>query len=177
MNKTDQLIRTKLHKPQTRQEIVSRPRLYDQIKKGLRGPLTLITAPAGFGKTTLLTSCFADYGVPVAWLSLDKNDNHTGRFLTYLFAAIQEVNKTIGVEAAQGLSVSQELLPEIILTSIINDLDVTREEIILVFDDYQFISNQAVHEAVTFLVENCPNVLHFLIYNGLIHERSKPCPG
>jgi len=163
MNKTDQLIRTKLHKSLTRQEFVSRPRLYEQITKGLRGPLTLITAPAGFGKTTLLASCIADHGVPVAWLSLDKNDNHTGRFLTYLIAAIQEVDKTIGIEAVQRLSVSQEALPETIVTSIINDLDVAFGEIILVLDDYQFISNQAVHEAVTFLVENCPNRLHLII--------------
>ena len=152
MNKTDQLIRTKLHKSLTRQEFVSRPRLYEQITKGLRGPLTLITAPAGFGKTTLVASCIANCGMPVAWLSLDKNDNHTGRFLAYLIAAIQEVDKTIGIEAVQRLSVSQEALPETIVTSIINDLDVAFGEIILVLDDYQFISNQAVHEAVTFLV-------------------------
>ena len=70
--------------------MVFRPRLQEQIKQGLCGPLTLITAPAGFGKTTLVASCVAGCGMPVAWLSLDQNDNQVGRFLRYLVAALQE---------------------------------------------------------------------------------------
>ena len=80
MPKTDLLIRTNLRLPFTRQELVSRPQLEERIAQGLCGPLTLITAPAGFGKTTLVASCIANYGLPVAWLSLDKNDNQVGRF-------------------------------------------------------------------------------------------------
>ena len=78
-----------------------RPRLRRQIADGLRGPLTLITAPAGFGKTTLAASYAATCGIPAAWLSLDKDDNQTGRFLTYLVAALQETDRKIGSEAAQ----------------------------------------------------------------------------
>jgi LuxR family maltose regulon positive regulatory protein len=74
-------------------------RLQEQIAQGLRGPLTLITAPAGFGKTTLVVSCIASCGLPVAWLSLDKNDNQAGRFLHYLVAALQEADNTIGTGA------------------------------------------------------------------------------
>jgi LuxR family maltose regulon positive regulatory protein len=154
MQKTDQLIRTKLHLPFTRPGLVSRPRLQEQIAQGLRGPLTLITAPAGFGKTTLVTYCIAGCGMPVSWLSLDKDDNQAGRFLSYLVAALQEADRAIGSEAAQLLAESQQAPPETILTSLINDLDASGREIALVLDDYQFIGSQAVHEQVAFLLEH-----------------------
>ena len=100
MQRTDPLIRTKLHLPFTRPELVSRPRLRERIMQGLCGPLILIIAPAGFGKTTLVASCAAGNETAVAWLSLDKNDNQTGRFLNYLIAALQTADRRIGSEAA-----------------------------------------------------------------------------
>ncbi len=123
VNKPDPIIRTKLRLPFTRPGLVSRPRLQEQIAQGLRGPLTLITAPAGFGKTTLVASCIAGCGLPVAWLSLDKDDNQAGRFLTYLVAALQAADPTIGGEAAQLLAGIQQAPSEAVLTSLINDLD------------------------------------------------------
>lgn len=96
MEKADKLIRTKLHLPFTRLDLVSRTRLQVRIAEGLRGPLTLITAPAGFGKTTLVASFIVNCGLPIAWLSLDKDDNQVVRFLSYLVAALQETDKTIG---------------------------------------------------------------------------------
>jgi hypothetical protein len=92
MHKADPLIRTKLRLPLIRPGLVPRPRLQEQIAQGLRGPLTLVTAPAGFGKTTLVASCVAGCGMPVAWLSLDKDDNQAGRFLQYLVAALQQAD-------------------------------------------------------------------------------------
>ena len=163
MQKTDTLIRTKLRLPFTRPGLVSRPRLQARISEGLSGPLTLITAPAGFGKTTLVASCIAGCGMPVAWLSLDRNDNQAGRFLNYLVAALQEADNTIGNEAAQFVAAAQQASPEGVLTSLINDLDTTGREIVLVLDDYQFISGQAVHEEVAFLLEHCPNTFHLVI--------------
>jgi LuxR family maltose regulon positive regulatory protein len=163
MSKVDTLIRTKLRLPFTRPELVLRPRLQEQIAQGLRGPLTLITAPAGFGKTTLVASWIAGWEFPVAWLSLDKDDNQVGRFLNYLIAALQGVDDQIGNEAAQLMAEMQPALPEAVLTSLINDLDTAGGEIALVLDDYHFISNQAVHEGVTFLLEHCPNTLHLVI--------------
>jgi LuxR family maltose regulon positive regulatory protein len=163
MQKTDLLIRTKLRLPFTRPGLVPRPRLQEQIAHGLRGPLTLITAPAGFGKTTLVASCVARCGLPGAWLSLDKNDNQAGRFLHYLVAALQGADHTIGSEAAQHLAALQPVPPEAVLTSLINDLDTAGREIALVLDDYQFISSQAVHEEVAFLLEHCPHTLHMVI--------------
>ena len=163
MQKTDTLIRTKLHLPFTRPGLVPRPRLQKQIAQGLSGPLTLVTAPAGFGKTTLVASCLAGCGMPVAWLSLDKNDNQAGRFLSYLVAALQGVDNRIGSEATQLMAGMQQAPPETVLTSLINDLDTTAREIVLVIDDYQFISSQAVHEAVAFLLEHCPKTFHLVI--------------
>jgi LuxR family maltose regulon positive regulatory protein len=163
MQKSDPLIRTKLRLPFTRPELVSRPRLQEQIAQGLRGPLTLITAPAGFGKTTLVASYISNCGLPIAWLSLDKDDNQVERFLSYLVAALQEADHEIGSEAAQLLAASQQALPEAILTGLINDLDASGREIVLVLDDYQFISSQAVHAAVAFLLEHCPKTFHLVI--------------
>jgi LuxR family maltose regulon positive regulatory protein len=163
MQKVDSLIRTKLRLPFTRLGLVSRPRLQEQIAQGLRGPLTLITAPAGFGKTTLVSSCIASCGMPVAWLSLDKNDNQVGRFLIYLVAALQEADNTIGNAAEELVAASQRVLPEAVLTSLINDLDSATTEIALVLDDYQFINSQDVHEQVAFLLQHSPTTLHMVI--------------
>jgi LuxR family maltose regulon positive regulatory protein len=163
MQKADTLIRTKLRLPFIRPELVPRPRLQARITEGLRGPLTLISAPAGFGKTTLVASCIAGCGLPVAWLSLDKNDNQAGRFLNYLIAALHGVDNRIGNEAAQLMAGMQQALPEAILTSLINDLDTACGEIALVLDDYQFINSQAVHEELAFLLEHCPKTFHLVI--------------
>ena len=163
MQKADTLIRTKLHLPFTRPELVSRPRLQEQVAYGLRGPFTLVTAPAGFGKTTLVASCVAGCGLPVAWLSLDKNDNQPARFLSYLIAALQVVDPGLGSEAAELVSAAQPAPPEIILTGLVNDLDNAGGEMVLVLDDYQLLTSQAAHEAVAFLLEHCPRTFHLLI--------------
>ena len=163
MQKSDLLIRTKLRLPSIRKNLVPRPRLQVQITQGLCGPLTLIIAPAGFGKTTVVASCSASCGMPVAWLSLDKNDNEAGYFLNYLVAALHETHPKIGNEAAQILSSARQASYEEVLKTLINDLDTVNEEIALVLDDYQFISSQAVHEAVAFLLEHCPRTFHLVI--------------
>lgn len=163
MQKTGPLIRTKLHLPFTRPGLVSRPRLQEQIAQGLRGPLTLLAAPAGFGKTTLAASCVAGCGMTAAWLSLDKDDNRSGHFLHDLVAALQTADPTIGGEAARLLKTSPQIPPEVILTGLIKDLDVAGVERVLVLDDYQAIGNHAVHEQVSFLLEHCPNTFHLVI--------------
>jgi LuxR family maltose regulon positive regulatory protein len=152
-----------LHLPFTRPGLVPRPQLQEQVVQGLHGPLTLVTAPAGFGKTTLVASCVAGCGMLVAWLSLDKNDNQPGRFLHYLVAALQEADPTLGSEAAQFLAAPEPEPPNAVLTSLINDLDAAGSEIVLVLDDYQFITSQSVYEEVAFLLEHCPNTFHLVI--------------
>ncbi len=163
MQQVNSLIRTKLRLPFTRPGLVHRPRLQEQITQGLRSPLTLITAPAGFGKTTLVAACVASCGMPVAWLSLDKDDNQQGRFLSYLVAALREADNTIGNEAAQLVTAAPQALPEAILTSLVNDLDTAGRGAVLVMDDYQFISSPAVHGATAFLLDHCPNNFHLVI--------------
>ena len=163
MQKFDPLIHTKLRPPFPRSGLVSRSRLQEQIVRGLRGPLTLVTAPAGFGKTTLVASGVNSTGMPIAWVSLDKNDNQAGRFLSYLIAAVQGADKEIGSEAAQLMAATPPPSHEAVLSSLINDLDSKTQELGVVLDDYQFINSQAVHEAVTFLLEHCPKSLHLVI--------------
>ncbi len=101
--------------------------------------------------------------MPVAWLSLDKDDNQAGRFLKYLIAALQGADSRIGNEAAELLSGMRPEPLQVTLASLINDLDTTGREIVLVLEDYHFISSQDVHEAVAFLLEHCPSTLHILI--------------
>lgn len=163
MQKADSLIRTKLRPPFTRPGRVDRPRLKARLAQGLCCPLTLVIAPAGFGKTTLVAASIPDYGFPVAWLSLDKDDNQGNRFLRYLVAALQMASPAIGCEAAKLVEGSQQAQPEAILISLINDLDSVGMEIALVLDDYQFISSQTVHKAVAFLLKHCPRTLHLVI--------------
>jgi len=163
MQSLDTLIRTKLRLPLTRPGLVARPRLQARIAEGLRRPLTLITAPAGFGKTTLVASCVAGCGMPAAWLSLDRDDNQSGRFLRYLVAALREADPAIGGEAAQLTSAAFRASPEAILTSLVNDLDTAAVEIALVLDDYQFIHSPVVHAQVAFLLDHCPQTFHLVI--------------
>ncbi len=163
MQNADSLIRTKLRLPFTRPGQVSRPRLQGQIAEGLRGPLTLIIAPAGFGKTTLMASCFAGGGIPVAWLSLDEDDNQGERFLTYLTESLRSVDEKITCSAAQLLSDFQSTPFETVLTSLINGLDSLKSDIVLVLDDYHLIHNQEVNNQVAFLLEHSPNTFHLVI--------------
>src|SRR5512143_3657518 len=163
MQKADPLLHTKLRLPSIRSGLVPRPRLQDQVAQGMRGPLTVVTAPAGFGKTTVVASCVAGCGMPVAWLSLDKDDNQAGRFLSYVVAALQAADNSIGRAAAQLLASPVQTPPQALLTSLINELDSAPGKIALVLDDYQFISSQAVHEQVAFLLEHCPKTFHLVI--------------
>jgi LuxR family maltose regulon positive regulatory protein len=163
MPENDLLIRTKLRLPPIRPGLVPRPRLQARAAQALSGPLTLITAPAGFGKTTLAACAVAQSGRPAAWLSLDKGDNQAGRFLRYLAAALQQADPATGSQAAQILAASPQASPETVLASLLNELDLAPHETILVLDDYQAISSPEVHQAVAFLLEHCPPAFHLVI--------------
>ncbi|MAT40927.1 MAG: hypothetical protein CL609_01200 [Anaerolineaceae bacterium] len=158
----DTLLTTKTIIPPTKPILVKRPRLETKINECIQQKLLLISAPAGFGKTTLIASCINNIGISVAWLSLDKNDNQIERFLIYLIAAIHKTDSTFGertIQLMQGLQVNTET----ILISLINEMNFSKKETILVLDDYQFITNREIHELVIFIIENCPGHFHLTI--------------
>lgn len=164
MEKTDPIIRTKLHQPFTSQKLVNRPRLQTRIVEGISSnPLTLVIAPAGFGKTTLIAASLADCQIRSAWLSLDRGDNQVSQFLAYLIAALQIVDNRIGVEAAQLIAGMHQAATETILINLINDLETFHQDIVLVLDDFQYISNQEILSGVAFLIDHCPHSFHLLI--------------
>ena len=116
------LLATKLYIPPVRSERVPRPRLIERLDTGLRGKLTLVSAPAGYGKTTLVSDWIARSQVPAAWLSLDASDNDPVRFLTYLIAALQRIDERIGADIRAALGESQAPPGETLLTRLVSEI-------------------------------------------------------
>jgi len=159
----EQLLSTKLFIPSTRPEFVPRPRLIEQVNAGLHRKLTLISAPAGFGKTTLVSDWVTNCKRPVAWLSLDKGDSETRRFLGYLVAALQTVSTDFGAGVLEMLQSSQPSPTESTLTALLNEITTVSENFVLVLDDYHVIDAKPVDHAITFLLENLPPQMHLII--------------
>jgi LuxR family maltose regulon positive regulatory protein len=159
----DQLLTTKLYTPQLSIDLVPRPRLYKRLDEGLMGKLTLVSAPAGFGKTTLVTGWLSESDQPVAWLSLDQGDNDSVRLWTYLIAAIQTIHQEIGVEARQIVSAPQLVSTEPVAISLINDISQLAHDLILVLDDYHVIEAELVHAGLSYLLEHQPPNLHIVL--------------
>jgi LuxR family maltose regulon positive regulatory protein len=160
------LLTTKLFFPSARPALVARPRLVERLQTGLRGPLTLISAPAGYGKTTLLAEWRSGPGapMPVAWLSLDAEDNDSSRFLTYLATALEALKAGISESALAILQSPQSPPPQVTLTSLINNLvDALDTPYVLVLDDYHVITSQSVHEAMIFLLNHLPPQMHLVL--------------
>jgi LuxR family maltose regulon positive regulatory protein len=155
------LLRTKLYIPPLRREQVPRPRLIERLDAGLRRKLTLISAPAGFGKTTLVSEWIQAMGgvappIAIAWLSLDKSDNDPTRFLVYFIAALQTVEANIGKGALSALQSPQPPPTESVLTTLINEIAAIPDRIVLVLDDYHLIEARPIHDALTFLLRHLP---------------------
>jgi LuxR family transcriptional regulator, maltose regulon positive regulatory protein len=157
------ILATKLYIPRLRPNVVRRPRLLERLNEGLHRKLTLISAPAGFGKTTLVSEWVEGIEQPAAWLSLDEGDNDPARFLTYLVAALQTIAAPIG-EGVLGVLQSPQPPPtEAILTALLNDITTIKDHFVLVFDDYHVIDAKAVDHALTFLLEHLPPHMHLVI--------------
>ncbi|MBE0696346.1 MAG: hypothetical protein IH586_05435, partial [Anaerolineaceae bacterium] len=164
------LIKTKLFIPHLPASLVSRPHLFAKLEHGAQSALTLISAPAGYGKTTLLSEWIdlrqkrgTSSPWKVCWLSLDIGDNDPVRFLTYLTAALENVQPWIGAEVRSLLQSSHSLQPQTPLSMLINDLQEFPQSVTLVLDDYQFISNSTIHNGIIFLLEHMPNNVHVVI--------------
>ena len=158
------ILSTKLYLPHPQSNGVRRPRLSNKLLAGVAGPgtWTLLSGPAGFGKTTLLGEFIERYQQPVAWLSLDKADNDPIRFWTYFIAACQSVRAGIG-EAALALFRTPQPAPEdAVPTILINDMAGQENNLILVLDDYHVIQNQVIHSALSFLLNHLPDHLHII---------------
>lgn len=159
------ILATKLYVPPLRSKIVLRPRLIGQMNIGLPSGrrLALISAPAGFGKTTLVSEWISSCERPVAWLSIDEGDSDPIRFLTYLISALQTINAGIGAEVLRALQTSQPPPIESILTTLLNEISTIPEEFSLVLDDYHLIDSRSIDNALTFLLEHLPPQMHVVI--------------
>ena len=158
------LVTTKLRAPRTRPKLVARPRLRGTLSAGEGRALTLVSAPAGFGKTTLLGEWSEDLagdGRSVAWLSLDGSDNDPARFLTYLLGALRDVEERIGEGVLAALESPQP--PSVAMEILVNDLAEAGREVTIIFDDYHLIDSEPIHEAVVFLLERLPENVHLVI--------------
>jgi len=154
---------TKLFIPPSRPKAVLRPRLVERLNEGLHLKLTLISAPAGFGKTTLISEWVASCERATAWLSLDEGDNDLARFLVYLVAALQTVKGGIGEGVLTMLHSSQSPPIESMLTALLNEIAAPPDNFILVLADYHVIDAQPIDQALTFLVEHLPPQMHLVI--------------
>ncbi len=146
--------------------MVVRRRLLAQLEAGLRGPLTLIAAPAGFGKTTLLSvSCarLSDTATPLAWLTLEEDDNDPLRFWHYLIRALDQLQPGIAAPFSAYVQGFQSASPRAMLPALLNTLGALSAEMVLVLDDYHVIDSPAIHQALTFLLDHLPLRLHLVI--------------
>ena len=179
------LLTTKLYIPPVRPELVARPRLIERLNEGFCRKLTLISAPAGFGKTTLLSewiaSCKSQIANPqspvairnlqFAWLALDEGDNDPARFWAYLVAALQTIEVDVGKGVLSMLQSPQPPL-EAALTTLINEIAAIPNPFILILDDYHLVTAQPVHDAIAFLLDHLPPQMHL----ALVTRADPPLP-
>ncbi|PKL76070.1 MAG: helix-turn-helix transcriptional regulator [Candidatus Melainabacteria bacterium HGW-Melainabacteria-1] len=157
------ILATKLYRAPLRPGVVRRERLIARLSAGLHRRLTLVSAPPGFGKTTLISDWLAAGERPVAWLSLDERDQDPTRFLVYLVAALQSIAPTLGA-AASGLLQSPQPPPaELVLITLLNDISAWLTPFVLVLDDYHLVDAAAVDQALGFLLEHLPAQMHMVI--------------
>ncbi len=157
------ILATKLYIPPPRAKIVLRPRLIERMNEGMCHKLTIISAPAGFGKTTLVSEWVTSCRRPTTWLSLDEGDNDLKRFLAYLIAALRTIEKNIGEGVLPLLDAAQPPAIESVLTSLLNEITAIPHDFVLVLDDYHLIDSQRIDQFLDFLIEHQPPQMHLLI--------------
>ena len=157
------LLETKLYTPKWRPKSVSRPRLVERLDRGTERKLTLVSAPAGFGKTTLLAEWLAAGNRSAAWVSLDQSDNDPARFWAYFIASLQTMRPGLGESARSLLHSPQPPAIESVLTALINEVSTVEDNFALILDDYHVIDAQPVNSAVSFLLEHLPPQVHLIV--------------
>jgi LuxR family maltose regulon positive regulatory protein len=161
-----QLLETKLYVPRLRRGLVARPRLSERLGHWAESKVTLISAPAGFGKTTLLAEWLAAAPAgrqSAAWLSLDDADNEPASFWIYVITALQTIVPGIGATALASLQASQPAPIEAILATLLNELRAVPNDIVLVLDDYHLVDVPEVQRGMAFLLEHMPPEMHLVI--------------
>jgi LuxR family maltose regulon positive regulatory protein len=160
------LLETKLYLPRPRRRLVPRPRLTERLNRGTESTLTLVSAPAGFGKTTLLAGWLASGGGDgrsVAWLSLDEADNDPTRFWTYFIAALQSAAPEVGGGSLTMLQLSPPPPIDVVLATLLNELGAITSDVLLVLDDYHLIDASEVQDGMAFLLDHLPPRVHLVI--------------
>ncbi|HEX2808761.1 MAG TPA: hypothetical protein VHN80_21570, partial [Kineosporiaceae bacterium] len=159
------LVKTKLFVPRLRRSVVARPRLSERLGRGAETRLTLISAPAGFGKTTLLAEWLAATAADdrsVAWVSLEESDSQAGSFWTYVIAALQTVVPDVGAGVLPLLQSAQPPI-ETVLATVLNELGTVPDEIHLVLDDYHLVDGPDIQAGMVFLLEHLPPHVHLVV--------------
>ena len=157
------ILATKLYIPPHRPNSIPRPRLMAQLNEGLHRKLTLVSAPAGFGKTTLVTEWLIRCGRPTAWLSLDERDNDLNNFLAYLVAAMQTIVPDFGTDIVAILQAPPPVPTEPVLTLLLNEIAKIPHDFFLILDDYHLIDAQPVDEVLIFLLDHLPPQMHLIM--------------
>jgi ATP/maltotriose-dependent transcriptional regulator MalT len=160
---TAELLATKLALPRPQSGFVARGQLFARLDKGLERKLTLIAAPLGFGKTTLVSEWAATRTEPLAWVALDAGDNDPTRFWRYVITACRTFDAALGKTSLAALRASQQPSFDAVLTPFVNELAQLPGRYILVLDDYHVITSRGVHETVTFLLDHFPASLHLVV--------------
>jgi LuxR family maltose regulon positive regulatory protein len=159
----DQLLATKLYTPQLDVDFVVRKRLYDFLEDGMTRKVVLVCAPAGFGKSTLVSGWLSETGRSAAWLSLDQGDNDPVRFWSYFIAAIQTVSPEMGIEAQKMLRTPQLRSAEPVAVSLVNDIAAVYHDIAVVLDDFHLIEDREIHSVLSYVLDHQPSNLHIFL--------------
>ena len=158
------LLNTKMLPPAVRGRLISRAALLDRLRRGAAGRLTLVVAPAGWGKTSLLCDWHAnEVDARIAWLSLDGSDNDPARFWTYVVAALHNVTPSITLAPQRATQSMGTSLDEAFLASLLNEIENSHERVILVLDDYHVVRSPLVHEAIALLIARLPPTMHLVL--------------
>jgi len=157
------LLQTKLYIPQIPPDLVSRPGLLARLSQGMAGKLTLVSAPAGFGKTISLVAWIRTEKIPFAWITLDENDNDIGRFLAYLIAGLATIPVPIDDQLLSLFRSREEPIIEGVIIPLINQILTSDQRFGLVLDDYHLIQHQEIHILLAYLLEHLPPNMHLVI--------------
>ena len=160
---TAQILTTKLYIPPLRTNHLSRPHLIQRLEAGSEGKLTLISAPAGYGKTTLVAEWISVSNMPFCWISLDESDNDVGRFLAYFIASLDSINIAVDQQLPGLIQSPQQIKIDAILIPLLNQITVSQMDFAIVLDDYHLIQNKEIQDALTYIIEHSPPTMHLVI--------------